>query len=201
MVIAIGGWYYVGGFSARAVRHAKAAGRLPLEEAEQQRLDRQRETLRIFATRHGYSSKLAFFVDMSLPSGKDRFFVIDLEKDSLLLAGLVAHGCGNNTFDVHPAFSNTDGSGCSSLGRYRIGEPYNGRFGRAYKLYGLDSTNDQAYRRNIVLHSFSYVPEAETDPAPICNSRGCPMVSPGFLRQLKPLIDHSPRPILLWIFD
>jgi hypothetical protein len=52
-------------------------------------------------------------------------------------------------------------------------------------LYGLDSTNNQVFRRNIVLHSFSYVPEAETDPYPICNSLGCPMVSPGFLQQTK----------------
>jgi hypothetical protein len=45
------------------------------------------------------------------------------------------------------------------------------------------------------------MPEAETDPHPICNSLGCPMVSSGFLRQLEPLIDHSPRPILLSIFE
>jgi hypothetical protein len=63
-----------------------------------------------------------------------------------------------------------------------------GRFGRAYKLYGLDSTNSQAFWRNIVLHSFSYVPEAETDPYLICNSLGCPMVEAGFLQQPEPLI-------------
>jgi hypothetical protein len=68
-------------------------------------------------------------------------------------------------------------------------------------VYCPDSTNREAFRRNIVLHSFSFVLESETDPHPICNSLGCPMVSPGFLQQLEPLIDHSPRPILLWIFD
>jgi hypothetical protein len=120
--------------------------------------------------------------------------------DTLLLAGRVAHGIGNHTFAADPSFSNTDGSGYTSLSRYRIGAPYAGRIGRAYKLYGLDSTNSQAFRRNIVLHSYSYVPEAEIDPYPICNSLGCPMVSPGFLRQLEPLIDRSPHPILLWIF-
>jgi hypothetical protein len=64
----------------------------------------------------------------------------------------------------------------------------------------MDSTNSQAFRRNIVLHSFSYVPSADTDPYPICNSLGCPMVSPGFLQQLEPLIDRSSRPIILQIF-
>jgi hypothetical protein len=138
---------------------------------------------------------------MGLPSRKYRFFVANLEKDTLLLAGLVAHGSSNRTFAVAPSFSNTDGSGCTSIGRDRIGAPYAGRFGRAYELYGLDSTNSQAFWRNIVLHSFSYVPEAETDPYPICNSLGCPMVSRGFLQQLEPVIDHSPRQILLRIFD
>lgn len=74
---------------------------------------------------------------------------------------------GNHTFAVAPSFSNTDGSGYTSLGRYRIGTPYNGHFGRSYKLYGLDSTNSQAFRRNIVLHSFSYVPETCRRQRPI----------------------------------
>jgi hypothetical protein len=104
-------------------------------------------------------------------------------------------------FSLNPVFSNTDGSGCSSLGKYRIGSPYAGRFGLAYKLIGLDKTNDQAFRRSIVLHAYNCVPETETDPYPICNSLGCAMVSPGFLRSLQPVIDGSPRPILLWIFN
>jgi hypothetical protein len=200
IAFAIGARYYCKEFSSNAIRSVRVAGRRPLEEAEHRRLDQHLAVLRPFAIAHGYNTKIVFLVDMGPPSGKYRFFVADLEKDSLLLAGLVAHGSGNHTFAVAPSFSNTDGSGCTSLGRYRIGAPYTGHFGRAYKLYGLDSSNSQAFRRNIVLHSFSYVPEAETDPYPICNSLGCPMVSPGFLQQLEPLIDHSPHPILLWIF-
>ena len=172
IVFAIGARYYCKGFSRNAVRRARAAGRLPLEDAERRRLDQHVTVLRPFAIAHGCNSRVAFLVDMGLPSGKYRFFVADLEKDTLLLAGLVAHGSGNHAFAVGPSFSNTDGSGCTSLGRYRIGAPYTGRFGRSYKLYGLDSTNSQAFRRNIVLHSFSYVPEAETDPYPIWNSLG-----------------------------
>jgi hypothetical protein len=200
LMIAVGARYYCKGFSRNAIRRARAAGRLPLEEAERLRLDQHRTALLPFAITHGYNTKIAFLVDMGLPSGKYRFFVTDLEKDTLLLAGLVAHGSGNHPFAVAPTFSNIDGSGCTSLGRYRIGAPYTGHFGRSYKLYGLDSTNSQAFRRNIVLHSFLYVPEAETEPYPICNSLGCPMVARGFFQQLEPLVDRSPRPILLWIF-
>jgi len=201
IAFAIGARYYCKGLSRNAVRNASVAGRPPLEEAERRRLDQHLEALRPFAIRRGYNTKIAFLVDMGLPSGKYRFFVADLEKDTLILEGLVAHGSGDHTFAVEPTFSNADGSGCTSLGRYRIGAPYTGHFGRSYKLYGLDSTNSQAFRRNIVLHSFSYVPEAETDPYPICNSLGCPMVSPVFLQRLKPLIDHSSHPILLWVFN
>jgi hypothetical protein len=138
---------------------------------------------------------------MSITPGKNRFFVYDLMKDSILLQALVAHGSCDAGFQTDPAFSNTINSGCSSLGKYKIGNSYNGGFGLAYKLYGLDSSNKNAFVRNVVLHSYDCVPEQETDPIPICNSRGCPMVSPGFLNQLKFIINKSERPILLWIFE
>ncbi|MBN9382836.1 MAG: murein L,D-transpeptidase catalytic domain family protein [Chitinophagaceae bacterium] len=147
-----------------------------------------------------YNSQVAFLVDMRLPSGKNRFFVYDLAADSVRTAGLVAHGSGGHAFSLTPSFSNVNGSNCSALGKYRVGGPYAGRFGRAYFLHGLDSTNDQALNRHIVLHSYSCVPEGETDPYPICNSQGCPMVSPAFLQRLQPLIDGSKKPIMLWIF-
>lgn len=201
IVFVLGARYYYKGFSQNAIRNSRVLGQQALTEAERLRLNQHLAALRPFAIRHGYNTRIAFLVDMGLPSGRYRFFVADLEKDTPLLAGLVAHGRGNRTFAVEPGFSNNLGSGCTSLGRYRIGAPYDGHFGRSYKLYGLDSTNSQAFQRNIVLHSFAYVPDAETDPLPICNSQGCPMVSKGFFLQLEPIIDHSHRPILLWVFQ
>lgn len=138
---------------------------------------------------------------MSLPSGQNRFFVYDLQNDSIITASLVAHGCGDARFSFTPKFSNKKESGCTALGKYRIGKSYTGRFGLAYKLYGLDSTNSNAFNRNIVLHSYSCVPGLETYPYPICNSRGCPMVSPFFLKSLQNIIDRSKEPVLLWIFN
>jgi hypothetical protein len=155
---------------------------------------------RAFLSRYGFNPSICFLVDMRLPSGKNRFFVYDLRKDSVLLAGLVAHGSGRNAFSPRPVFSNVDGSGCSSLGRYRVGFRYRGQFGMAWKLYGLDSSNSRAFARNVVLHSYAAVPERETYPAPICNSLGCPMVSPGFLEMLRPLIEGSARPVCLYVF-
>ncbi len=74
--------------------------------------------------------------------------------------------------------------GCSSLGKYKIGEKYRGQYGKSYKLYGLENTNSNAYKRAIVLHGFSCVPDEEIYPGVVCNSLGCAMVSispqPGF---------------------
>lgn len=148
-----------------------------------------------------FSTKIIFLIDMSLPSGQNRFFVYDLQNDSIIKSSLVAHGSGNSMFSFTPKFSNKKESGCTSLGKYRIGKSYSGRFGLAYKLYGLDSTNSNAFNRNIVLHSYSCVPEGETYPYPICNSHGCPMVSPLFLKNLQTLINKSNEPVLLWIFN
>jgi hypothetical protein len=168
---------------------------------ERQRLRAKAGEQRTWLKSHGFNSSFCFLVDMQLPSGKNRFFVYDLRRDSVLRAGLVAHGSGGRYFSAKPVFSNKDGSGCTSLGRYRVGYAYAGQFGPAYKLYGLDTSNSRAFARNVVLHSYAAVPAHETYPQPICNSLGCPMVSPVFLETLKPLIVGSQKPVCLWIFD
>jgi hypothetical protein len=170
-------------------------------ETEVLRLRQKLAGQRAWMTRQGFNSSFCFLVDMRLPSGKNRFFVYDLQRDSVLLSGLVAHGSGGRNFSAEPVFSNVVGSGCSSLGRYRVGYAYAGQFGPAYKLYGLDTSNSRAFARNVVLHSYKGVPERETDPQAICNSLGCPMVAPGFLNSLRPLIEGAKKPICLWIFD
>ena len=148
-----------------------------------------------------FNSSICFLVDMNIASGKNRFFVYDLVHDSILSAGLVAHGSCDNGFQTKASFSNKANSGCSCLGKFKIGKSYNGRFGLAYKLYGLDSSNNNAYERNVVLHSYECVPERETYPLPICNSRGCAMVSAAFLQKLKAYLDKMNKPILLYIFN
>lgn len=153
-----------------------------------------------FAQQQDYNDRLCFLVNMSLPSGQHRFFVYDLKKDTLLNQGLVTHGRCNQDWLEGRKYGNTPGCGCTSLGKYRIGYPYNGRFGLAYKLYGLDKTNDKAFSRFVVLHSHECVPDA-TSGEEICQSDGCPTVAPTFLQYLKPVIDRSEKPVLLWIFE
>jgi hypothetical protein len=147
-----------------------------------------------------YNTKIAFFVDMRIKSGKNRFFVYDLVNDKILDQGLVANGSGSETnVRGELKFSNEPNSNSTSLGRYAIGKPYNGMFGKSYKLFGLDETNNNAFKRAIVLHSYSAVPEEEQDYY-ISNSHGCPMVNDAFFRRLEKIIDNSKSKIILQIY-
>jgi hypothetical protein len=155
---------------------------------------------KLFAKQKGYNDNICFLIDMSMRSGQNRFFVFNLKKDTLQNSGLVTHGRCNEDWLEGRKYGNTVGCGCSSLGKYKIGHSYNGRFGLAYKLYGLDKTNDKAFERFVVLHSHECVPETEIKDE-ICQSDGCPTVSPNFLQYLKPIINTSKKPVLLWVYE
>jgi L,D-transpeptidase catalytic domain len=154
--------------------------------------------LKKYLKANNFNTTHCFLIDMKIESGKKRFFVYNVLKDSVEIAGLVTHGSGTEGSDTIQ-FSNEPNSLCTSLGKYKIGKSYNGKFGLAYKLYGLDKTNSNAFNRFVVLHSHSCVPSGEVYPHNICVSWGCPTVAPSFLQQLQAYIDNSPKPILLEI--
>jgi hypothetical protein len=153
-----------------------------------------------FARANNLNTDYCFLVDMKQPSGKNRFFVYNLQKDSVEVAGLVAHGLGSDVGGDNLYFSNTPNSYCTSLGRYRIGKSYMGKYGLSYLLYGLDESNSKALERSIVLHGYYQVPDQEVYPFTICESLGCPMVSPSLLTTLKKILDKAQKPLLLWIY-
>ena len=62
------------------------------------------DALKLFAQRKNYNPDICFLIDMSIPSGKKRFFVYNIEKDSIMLEGLVAHGSCDNGFQAEPYF-------------------------------------------------------------------------------------------------
>ncbi len=158
------------------------------------------ESAKAYIRQKKFNPDFCFLIDMSLPSGQPRFFIYDLGKDSVLHAGLVAHGNCYQEWLEGRKYSNTAGSGCTSLGRYRIGIPYTGMWGYSYKLHGLDSSNNNAFERTVVLHSHRCVP-AEATAGEICQSNGCPTVAPEFLTRLKTMINSSVKPVLLWIYQ
>jgi hypothetical protein len=158
------------------------------------------DAAKTFIKANSYNDQVCFLIDMSLPSGQNRFFVYDLKKDTIKNAGVVTHGRCNQQWLEGRKYSNEPGCGCTSLGKYKVGYSYTGKFGLAYKLYGLDKTNSNAFKRYVVLHSHECVPETEIKDD-ICQSDGCPTVAPGYLQQLKPIIDKSGKPVLLWIYQ
>lgn len=151
-------------------------------------------------TNPNYNNEIAFFVDMEIMSGKNRFFIYDLKKNKIIDQGLVAQGFGSRINpDGKLKFSNENNSLCTSLGKYAIGNSYHGQYGKAYKLYGLDTTNDNAFVRNIVLHKNVKIPYDEQDK-PIGYSFGCPMVNDVYYSRIEKLVDNSKRKIVLDIY-
>ncbi len=147
-----------------------------------------------------YNKDIVFLIDMKIMSGRNRFFIYDLKNDKIIDKGLVAHGCGSETgIENKLKFSNVDKSLATSLGKYYVGESYTGQFGKSYKLYGLDSSNSNAYMRNIVLHKFSKMPYDE-QVTPVCNSYGCPMVNEIYFKRIEKILDASDKKILLEIY-
>jgi hypothetical protein len=167
------------------------------------RLKKRTAELHEFLKNGEYSDEYCFMVDMSVPSGKKRFFILNLKTDSVEMSSLVSHGTGSYKPDCKDilTFSNDVNSLATSLGKYRIGDSYMGEWGFSYRLYGLDATNSNAYNRAVVLHSDVRVPDRENFPRHIYESNGCPTVSPSILTLLGKYISRSAKPMLLWIYN
>jgi len=154
-----------------------------------------------YAVQNDLSTEYCFLVDMSLPSGRNRFFIYDLKKNTITNSGLVSHGSCNETFLARPRFSNESKSGCSSLGKFKVGEFYTGKYGKSFRLYGLDNCNSNAFKRAVVIHGFDCVPDQEIYPRVLCNSLGCVMVSYNFFDKISRIIKKSEKPIVLWVYQ
>jgi hypothetical protein len=98
--------------------------------------------------------------DFSQSSKRRRMYVIDLEDKRVLVNTYVAHGRRSGG-EYARSFSNKPSSHKSSLGFYITEATYFGKHGLSLKIHGLEKGfNDQADRRNIVIHGSRYVGEA-----------------------------------------
>jgi hypothetical protein len=138
------------------------------------------------ALKHGAepAQRLAV-IDYAQPSTARRLWIFDLQKQSLLLSDLVAHGrhSGEN---FATRFSNTQDSYQSSLGLFRAAESYSGKHGYSLRMDGLEAgVNDRARARAIVIHAASYVdPRLAKTQGRIGRSLGCPAVRPEVARMV-----------------
>jgi hypothetical protein len=120
---------------------------------------------------------LLTIIDYSLPSTKERLFVIDLNMNQIIYKSLVAHGQNSGEL-VATKFSNTVHSHQSSLGFFVTGNTYLGGQGYSMIMNGLDTGfNDHAVNRAIVMHGADYVSERFIkNHGRIGRSYGCPAV-------------------------
>ena len=115
--------------------------------------------------------------DMSLASSHPRLYIIDMDKQAILLQTFVAHG-KNSGLLFADEFSNIVGSFKSSLGFYITGKPYQGKHGQSLVLKGMEEgINDKAEERAIVLHGAEYANEGFVkQQGYLGRSLGCPAV-------------------------
>lgn len=79
-----------------------------------------------FCKKKGFSDEYYFLVDLSVHSGRSRFYVYDFKQKKLAEQNLVTHGSCDvfaDNPDKHNSakFDNREDSHCSSLGKYKVG--------------------------------------------------------------------------------
>jgi hypothetical protein len=123
--------------------------------------------------------------DMSIASSHPRLYIIDMEKQALLLQTFVSHG-KNSGLLFAEEFSNLVGSFKSSLGFYITGQPYQGKHGPSLVLKGVElGINDKAEERAIVLHGAAYVNQGFVNQQGyLGRSLGCPAVPSNQVKEI-----------------
>ncbi|MXO91776.1 murein L,D-transpeptidase catalytic domain-containing protein [Pontixanthobacter aquaemixtae] len=113
--------------------------------------------------------------DFGLRSSVPRFHFVNMVTGQVE-SFLVSHGDGSDP--EHDGwlnhFSNEHNSHCTSKGTYATFGWYTGRFGTSIRLEGLDSTNDNALDRAIVMHRARYAEKSHVEKwGRLGRSNGC----------------------------
>lgn len=126
-------------------------------------------------------------IDFTKSSYEKRLWVFDLNRNRELYNTWVTHGKNSGGISA-TSFSNMPGSLKSSLGVFVTDEPYQGGNGYSLRLKGLErGINDNAYRRDIVIHGAWYANAATIRKyGQAGRSWGCPAISNELAR---PVID------------
>lgn len=124
-------------------------------------------------------------VDFSLSSNNNRFYVIDMLTQQVIINTLVAHGKNSGEL-IANSFSNKNASLKSSLGFYITGNIYKGKHGNSLQLEGVEKgINDHAQNRSIVIHGANYVSENIVNEGGIIGrSFGCPAVPTNKIKEI-----------------
>jgi len=131
-------------------------------------------------------------IDFSKASYEKRLWVFDMSRNRELYNTWVTHGKNSGGVEA-TSFSNTPGSLKSSLGVFLTDEPYMGGNGYSLRLRGLErGVNDNAYRRDIVIHGAWYANAATIRKyGQAGRSWGCPAISNDLARPVINTIKGS----------
>jgi len=161
-----------------------------------------------YCKKQGFNEEYYFLVDLSVHSGKNRFFVYDFKQGKVALQNLVTHGAcdafeANDTPNEKAKLSNRVDSHCSAHGKYKVGSRDYSSWGInvKYWLEGMEESNSNARDGVTVLHSWSAVADKEIYPNYSPLSWGCPAVSDSFMRTLDAKLQATKKPVLLWIIE
>ena len=178
-----------------------------IAEVRNTQMDEKAKEALSFCETNDCSTDFCILIDMKIHSGKYRMFVYDFKKQEVERKALVAHGAGKDdkkSTGAEPLFSNEKGSLLTSLGKYKTGDRSYSQYGINvhYKLHGLETSNSNAFKRIIVLHSFTPVPSDEIYPfhLPMGWSFGCPVTDDETMTWLDDKLKNIKKPVLLWIF-
>lgn len=145
------------------------------------------------------AKRIIAICDFTKPSSVERFFVLDLDNQRLLLSSLVAHG-RNSGLARAVRFSNQPESNQSSLGFYRIGGLiHSPKHGQALLLDGLEKAlNGNARSRQIIIHGADYVCEQFVRTyGYLGRSLGCPALPNTAMKSIAPVLANGS---LLYIY-
>lgn len=161
-----------------------------------------------FCEHYNFNTNFCILIDMSVHSGLKRMMIWNFNQDKIEDAFLVSHGCGTSIWSLeltkdNPTFSNEDGSHCTALGKYKIGERGYSNWGvhTKYLMHGLEPSNSNALKRTIVFHSWEAVPEEEVYPSGTPEGWGCPAISNASFKVIDPKLQSSLKPVLMWIYN
>lgn len=137
-------------------------------------------------------------IDYALPSTQKRLWVFDLKQKKLLYHTHVTHGIRSGQHQSN-FFSNVRNSRATSLGVFNTDFSYNGRYGLAVKLKGLERHfNDNAYDRTIVIHPAWYASEQFAQKyGRLGRSWGCPALP---MNMIEPVINTIKDQTLLVVY-
>ena len=132
-----------------------------------------------YLAKYDLEDRLVIFVDYAKPRTQRRLWVI--ENNKVLANSYVSHGVGSGSIKASE-FSNVRESNMSSLGIFAFDYFLNyqkrpGKKGYKFVLHGLEPTNNQAAKRNIVIHLPPTYNEYVSEQGCFGNSKGCFVVS------------------------